>query len=140
MNTVESITTKLEAIRAVKSPHTQPERVERLFLKRCGWLSSFASFYTVLPEGKWLSVTKASIAGGGTSGMGQDWAVADVKDMAAKGYIETYTKGRCQWVRPVNTAALLEWAQSAERLAQEGMDLAQWADHGKHWVDHMNGE
>jgi hypothetical protein len=140
MNTVESITTKLEAIRVVKSPYAQPERVERLFQKRCGWLSSFASFYTVLPEDKWLSVTKASIAGGGTSGMGQDWAVTEVKDMVTKGYIETYTKGRCQWVRPINTTALLEWAKIPTNLAEQGMTVEQWSDHGKSWVDHMNGE
>jgi len=139
MNTVSSITAKLEGI-LTASPNVQPERIARLFQKRRGWLSSFASFYTALPGDKWISVTKASIAGGGTSGMGQDWAVADVKDMAVKGYIETKKQGNRQWVRPVSTSALLEWAVLPVNLAHEGMTLAQWADHGKSWVGHMNGE
>ena len=140
MNTPADITAKLEAIRLVKSPNSQPERVERLFQKRHGWLMAFASFYTVLPKDEWLSVTKASVAGGGTSGMGQVWATQDVKDMATKGYVATRSQGHRQWVRPLNTAALLEWAGFDENLAHNGMDHAQWVDHGRSWVAHMNGD
>lgn len=140
MNTPTDITAKLEAIRAVKSPNSQPARIESLFQKRHGWLMAFASFYTVLDADEWLSITKASIAGGGTSGMGQAWATQDVKDMAAKGYIATRSQGNRQWVRPLNTAALLEWAQLPANLAHRGMDSAQWADHGRSWVAHMRGD
>lgn len=135
MNTVESIAIKLDAIRIANvGPHK--ERGEKLWSKRRSFLSSFASFYVVLPADEWISVTKAGIAAGGTSGMGQKWCSDEVRAMADKGYLATRTQGNRQWVRPLNTAALIEWAKG-DNLIHEGMDIETWESHGKSWVEYM---
>jgi hypothetical protein len=132
-----AILTNPANVAASKTEHGR-ERVAALHRKRVSLLSGLASFYTVLPADEWISVTKASIAAGGTSGMGQSWCVEEVRTMIRAGYVAERHSVRRQWIRPFDTAELLAWAQQPEILAHEGMDLETWKRHGHSWVEYMN--
>jgi len=91
--------------------------------RRSAFLISFASLYTILPAEQWISVTKAGICHGGSSGIGQKWCSDFVKSMIDKGYLETKKSGPRQWVRPFDATALLVWANSQPDQENWMMDL-----------------
>ena len=76
-----------------------------------------------------LSITKASVATGGTSAMGKPWAKLHVDRLVRAGILTVRQKGKCRWVSPANHAEFMEWAKTQETYEYTESIGQSWAEH-----------